>query len=77
MLKLELSTFSTAARCARTGMLGVAVATKRPAVGSMVPWVQARVGAIATQARTNPYLGIWGLQLLAEGYSARETLKDT
>lgn len=45
-------------------MTGVAVATKHLAVGALVPHARAGVGAIATQAQTNPLLGIWGLELL-------------
>jgi uncharacterized Ntn-hydrolase superfamily protein len=63
---VTLHTFSIAARCPRTGDLGVAVATARPAVGALVPWVS-RAGALATQARTNPDLGRQGLALLAAG----------
>ena len=63
---LDLNTFSIAARDPRTGDLGVAVATARPAVGSLVPWVSEK-GAIATQARTNTDHGRRGLALLAAG----------
>jgi uncharacterized Ntn-hydrolase superfamily protein len=66
------ATFSITARCVRTGMLGIAVATRVPAVGAAVPHARAGVGAIATQAWTNPYLGIDGLDLLATGASATE-----
>jgi uncharacterized Ntn-hydrolase superfamily protein len=62
----DLHTFSITARDPRTGDLGVAVATARPAVGSLVPWVSRR-GAIATQARTNTDLGRRGLALLEAG----------
>ena len=62
-------TFSVAARCARTGQLGVAVSTAVPAVGSICPFVAPGVGAIATQSWVNPYLGIDGLTLLAQGLS--------
>ncbi len=71
---IELNTFSIAARCDRTGMLGVAVSTAVPAVGAICPFVKAGVGAIATQSWVNPYLGIDGLKLLEEGKSAQETL---
>ena len=57
-------TFSIVAWDEKTGMTGVAVATKHLAVGALVPHAQARVGAIATQAQTNPLLGIQGLHLL-------------
>lgn len=63
---LDLHTFSIVARDPRTGDLGVAVATARPAVGSLVPWVSRR-GAIATQARVNTDLGRQGLALLEAG----------
>ncbi len=58
-------TFSIVAWDAETGMTGVAVATKHLAVGALVPHAKAGVGAIATQAATNPLLGIYGLDLLA------------
>lgn len=57
-------TFSIVAWDPKTGMTGVAVATKHLAVGALVPHARAGVGAIATQAQTNPLLGIWGLELL-------------
>ena len=57
-------TFSIVAWDPQTGMTGVAVATKHLAVGALVPHARAGVGAIATQAQTNPLLGIWGLELL-------------
>src|SRR5437867_11083787 len=70
MVKLEkvidFHTFSITARDRETGAFGVAVATARPTVGSLVPWVSPR-GAIATQARVNTDLGRQGLALLAQG----------
>ena len=57
-------TFSIVAWDPNTGMTGIAVATKHLAVGALVPHAKAEVGAIATQAQTNPLLGIWGLRLL-------------
>ncbi len=72
---IHLATFSIAARCARTGMFGVAVSTAVPAVGGLCPFAAPGVGAIATQSWVNPYLGIDGLPLLAEGKSAAETLE--
>jgi uncharacterized Ntn-hydrolase superfamily protein len=63
---VELHTFSIAAHDRETGAFGVAVATARPNVGSLVPWVSTR-GAIATQARVNTELGRQGLALLAQG----------
>ena len=72
---LRLSTFSIAARCSRTGMFGVAVSTAVPGVGSLCPFARAGVGAVATQSWVNPYLGIDGLQLLAQGQSAPAVLE--
>lgn len=57
-------TFSIVAWDSTTKMTGIAVATKHLAVGALVPHAKANVGAIATQAQTNPLLGIKGLQLL-------------
>lgn len=72
---LELNTFSISARCARSGMLGVAVSTAVPGVGGICPFVRAGVGAISTQSWVNPYLGIDGLALLADGLNAQQTLE--
>jgi uncharacterized Ntn-hydrolase superfamily protein len=63
------------ARCPRTLAMGVCVSTAAPAVGSRVPHVEANVGAIATQARTNVLYGIEGLKMLKAGFSPQETLK--
>lgn len=71
---LEVNTFSISARCVRTGMLGVAVSTAVPGVGGICPFVQPGLGAVATQSWVNPYLGIDGLALLAQGMTAQETL---
>lgn len=54
---------------------GIAVASKYLAVGSAVPWAQAGVGAVATQSAVNVTLGPKGLELLAQGKSADETIK--
>jgi uncharacterized Ntn-hydrolase superfamily protein len=50
-----------------TGEIGIAVASRAPACGNTVPWVQAGVGAIATQGETNPSWGPRGLAMLREG----------
>ena len=67
-------TYSIVARDAATGDLGVAVQSKFLAVGSVVPWARAGVGAIATQSYANVAYGPNGLELLGGGASARETL---
>ena len=63
---IELNTFSIVAGDSEAGAFGVAVATARPSVGSLVPWVSLR-GAVATQARVNTELGRQGLALIGEG----------
>src|SRR5262249_54149409 len=70
MIGIEYSTFSLVGRCERTGMFGIAIATSEMAVGSRCIHVRPGVGAIVTQASTNPRLGHLGLNLLAAGYSA-------
>jgi uncharacterized Ntn-hydrolase superfamily protein len=69
-------TFTVVARCPRTGALGVGTATGEMAVGSRVPFVAAGQGAVATQALTNPKLGVLGLNLLRLGYGATRTLAE-
>jgi len=68
-------TFSIAARCPRTGMLGVATSSKALAAGGLVPYCRAGVGAVASQSFVNPYLGINGLVLLEQGLTAERTLE--
>ncbi len=68
-------TFSIAARCPRTGMLGVATSSKALAAGGLVPYCRAGVGAIASQSFVNPYLGIDGLILLEHGLPAERALE--
>jgi uncharacterized Ntn-hydrolase superfamily protein len=70
-------TFSIVAWDDRTGMTGVAVATKHLAVGALVPHAKAGVGAIATQAQTNPLLGIRGLRLLERRVATESIFDET
>lgn len=70
-----VSTFSIVARDPRTGELGVAVQSRFLAVGAVVPWAKAGVGAIATQSRANPAYGPKGLQLLAAGTAPNDAIK--
>ena len=70
----EAGTFSIVARCARTGQLGVAVATAVPAVGGICPYVQSGVGAASTQSWVNPYLALAALAELEKGAGAAEAL---
>jgi len=74
MKGLQANTFSIAGRCERTGMLGVAVSTAVPAVGSLCPFVKAGIGAVSTQSWVNPYLAIQALDLLAQGVPAVDAL---
>ncbi|KPL88828.1 DUF1028 domain-containing protein [Herpetosiphon geysericola] len=67
-------TFSIVGYDPTTGDLGVAVASKFLAVGSVVSWAQAEAGAIATQSYANMSFGPNGLALLAQGQSAEATL---
>jgi uncharacterized Ntn-hydrolase superfamily protein len=57
------------------GQWGVAVQSKFLAVGSVVPWAEPGVGAVATQAYANPSYGPDGLALLRQGLSAEEVVK--
>ncbi|MGI9302118.1 MAG: DUF1028 domain-containing protein [Gammaproteobacteria bacterium] len=68
-------TFSVAGRCARTGMLGVAITTSSICVASRCPWVRAGVGAVATQNITDPSLGTTLLDQLELGLGAPRALQ--
>jgi uncharacterized Ntn-hydrolase superfamily protein len=72
--KCHPSTFSIVARDPATGDLGVAVQSKFLAVGAVVPWARAGVGAVATQAWANSAYGPEGLRLMAAGWTAPEAL---
>lgn len=67
-------TYSIVARDAATGELGVAVQSHFLAVGSLVPWAEAGVGCVATQAVVEPAFGPRGLELLRAGQRAGEVL---
>ena len=67
-------TFSIVAHDAEENAWGVAVASKFLAVGSVVGWARAGVGAVATQAFANVTYGPRGLELMGQGLSAEETL---
>jgi len=66
-------TWSLIARDA-SGALGIAVATKNFAVGCRVPHIESGIGAVATQALSNPFYGINGIKLLREGKSAADVV---
>ena len=67
-------TFSIVACDLEEQTWGVAVASKFPAVGAVVPWAQAGVGAVATQSFANTSFGPRGLAMMTTGLSAEETL---
>jgi uncharacterized Ntn-hydrolase superfamily protein len=68
------STFSIVAYDPNLPAWGIAVASKFPGVGSVVPWAQAGIGAVATQALANTAFGPAGLALMAEGLRSRQAL---
>jgi len=68
-------TFSITARDPDSGQLGIAAATGTSGVGQLLTWARTRVGAVATQGWINPYLGIDGLDLLANGHPADKALR--
>ena len=70
-----VATYSIVACDLDAGQWGVAVQSKFLAVGSVVPWAEPRVGAIATQSYANPRYGPDGLALLREGRSAEEVVE--
>ncbi|MDZ4805499.1 MAG: DUF1028 domain-containing protein [Candidatus Eisenbacteria bacterium] len=70
-----IATFSIVAWDSTTGDLGVAVQSKFFAVGAVVPWARAGVGAVATQSFGNTTFGPRGLEMLAAGRSPGETME--
>lgn len=68
-------TYSIAARDPNTGELGVAVQSAYFTVGPVVPWVEAGVGAIATQSLVNIAFGPSGLALLRQGFTAEQVVQ--
>jgi uncharacterized Ntn-hydrolase superfamily protein len=72
---LEVATFSIVACDLKARAWGVAVASKFPAVGAVVPWARAGAGAVATQALANTSYGPRGLEMMLGGLSADETVQ--
>jgi len=68
--------FSITTRCERTGRLGIAITTRAITAGSRCPFVKANVGAVATQANTDPRLGPMALRLIETVHSTSEALKE-
>ena len=69
-----VATYSIVACDLEAGQWGVATQSKFLAVGSVVPWAEPHVGAVATQSYANPRYGPGGLALLREGLSAEEAV---
>lgn len=67
-------TFSIVAADVGAGDWGIAVASKFPCVGAVVPWARADAGAVATQSWANTSFGPDGLALMAEGVDAQEAI---
>src|SRR5215475_14831318 len=70
----DVNTFSIVGYDAATGECGVTVASKYFSVGAVVPWGEAGVGCVATQANVNVGYGPRGLELLRQGLSAKDVL---
>ncbi len=71
---MPVSTYSIVARDPATGEMGVAVQSHWFSVGSVVPWAEAGVGAVATQSFVDPAYGPLGLELMRAGKSAPAAL---
>lgn len=71
-----VSTYSIVARDAATGELGVAVQSHWFSVGSVVPWAEAGVGAVATQSFVQPSYGLKGLAALRAGTAPEQALRE-
>ena len=74
MVEPLVATYSIAACDLAAGQWGVATQSKFLAVGSVVPWAEPGVGAVATQAYANPRYGPEGLTLLRRGLSAQDVV---
>lgn len=68
-------TFSLVARCAQTGMFGVAIASSSPAVAARCSYARSSVGAVASQNVTDPALGPLTLDLMQQGKTAAEAVE--
>ncbi len=68
-------TFSIVARCAETGMFGVAVSSSSPAVAARCAYARAGVGAVASQNITDPTLGVRALDLMGLGAGAAQAIE--
>jgi uncharacterized Ntn-hydrolase superfamily protein len=71
-----ISTYSIVACDLEAGQWGVGVQSKFLSVGSIVPWAEPNVGAVATQALANPRYGPEGLALLRDGFAADQVVEQ-
>ncbi|MFT6091286.1 DUF1028 domain-containing protein [Sulfitobacter sp.] len=69
-------TFSLVARCAETGMFGLAISSSSPAVAARCSFARAGVGAVASQNVTDPSLGPATLDRMQSGMSARDAVDE-
>jgi uncharacterized Ntn-hydrolase superfamily protein len=69
-------TFSIVARCGRTGMFGIGIATRPMAIGAKCPFLRSGIGGLVVQANGDPRLGPLGLRLLEMGYSAEKVMAE-
>ncbi|MEM9716878.1 MAG: DUF1028 domain-containing protein [Pseudomonadota bacterium] len=69
-------TFSLVARCAETGMFGLAISSSSPAVAARCSYARAGVGAVASQNVTDPTLGPLALDLMQRGMTAQEAIQE-
>ena len=69
-------TFTIVARDAKNGLLGIAQSTNPMSVGGRCPFIRASVGAVSTQAYTDPGLGPLAIELLALGHSPEKVIKE-
>jgi uncharacterized Ntn-hydrolase superfamily protein len=75
-LRRPMHTFSIVARDTKTGEMGVAVQSHWFSVGSVVPWAESGVGAVATQSFADPSYGPKGLDLMRRGKPASDALNE-
>ena len=68
-------TFSLVARCAETGMFGMAISSSSPAVAARCAYARSGVGAVASQNITDPTLGPKTLDKMAAGLSASSAVR--
>ena len=75
-LGTETNTFTAIGRCPRTGRLGISVTTSEIGAGGRVPFIESNIGAVGTQAYTDPRLGPLGIRLLELGYPSQRVLAE-